>query len=392
MADNNTNVNTGAKPDPFLDELQGRILGQADIISSGQTGLESKITEAISGIQKGQEAGAAKLESEAGRAITGVREAGTQQLTSAREAQRGFGVNRAALKQITEDTEKSVRDLEQRKQELILQGESNAASQISQMQIKAIEFQQNAQQQSFSNLMQAGTFQLQKSQEERLTEQFKSNLDFQKQKQDFDQRAKIAGIAAEFGVDIEEGETLESIVAKVAPTASAIKRAELNKLAQDTKDENIQFNLDSTMTDALANGQSPEQAAMNAINVLTSTTGIEADATQLEDLRQRAVVINDELNAQRAEQAARQTTTGTSFMTSVVNTLTGSAQDERELRKSVRDQERTIDSLEGFGASQEAIERANKKLAELEISLSQVVEREAKKENTGSFFNDLFGA
>jgi len=204
--------------DPFLDQLQQKLLGQAGIISSGQTGLEAKIQEAISGVSKSQEASAAGLEIGAERAISGVREAGAQKLTSARESQRGFGVNRAALKQITDETQKSVRDLEGRKQELILSGEAAAASKIAELQFSALEFQQQAMQQTFSNLLQVGGFAIEKSRESRL-----------QAAQTSQEKQQIASIALEFGLPVTEGETLDTIVAKASPFATEQQRLKMQK-------------------------------------------------------------------------------------------------------------------------------------------------------------------
>lgn len=391
MADNNINVKTGAKPDPFLEELQGRLLDQADIVSSGQTGLEEKISGVVSGIEKGREVGAARTEATFGRQIEERRELGAAQITTAREAQRGFGVNTAQLKQLQQDTEKSLKDLEERRNLALQEGDQAASQQIRELELSALQFQQKAEQQTFQNTLATAGFQLQQRTEQRLTEQFQSNLAFQKQTQDFKKRETIAGIAAEFGVEIDEGETLESIVNKAAPIASAIKRAQLTKDLKEAQDEERTFTLDSTLTESILAKQSPEQAAMNALNTLTATTGIEGDADDLERLKQRAIVILNEVNAQKAESEARETTTGTSFMTSFVNALTGQSEDVRETQEAIRKQERTLEGLERFGASENAIAVANKKLVELEISLGRAREQQAGKEDSGSFFGELFG-
>jgi len=147
------------KEDPVINQIQSKLLQQSDLVSSSASNIEAKIGEAISGIQKGQEAGAARIESQFGREKAFQAEQFAQQKTSARESQRGFAVNTAAMRQLDERTEKSLRDLEQRKQELILAGESTAASQIAGLQVQSLQFQMQAQQQAFSNMLGIGQFQ-----------------------------------------------------------------------------------------------------------------------------------------------------------------------------------------------------------------------------------------
>ena len=150
--------------DPFLAELQKQLLGTSGLISSGQSQLQDSITEAIGGVQKGQEASTARIESQFGREREFQAGQFAQQRTAARESQRGFATNRAALQQMDERTEKSLRDLDQRKQELILAGESASAGRISELQFQALEFQQQAQQQAFNNLLGAGQLRTQQQQ------------------------------------------------------------------------------------------------------------------------------------------------------------------------------------------------------------------------------------
>jgi len=349
------------------------------------------LKEAYSSAKGIQEAGASRIGLEAEEQAETIKETGTQTLTSAKEAQRGFGTNTAALKAIQDSTQKQLADLDKRKDQALLENNTVFADKISNLQLKAIEFQQQAEQQTFSNILAVGGFELQQQTQERLNQQFLSNLEYQKQTQSFKEKQTIAGIAAEYGLTMDENETLESIVNKVKPMASAIKKAELQKLLETTTKTKTQFNLDSTLTQSLIDGQSPEQAAMNAINVLTSTTGIEADAEQLEGLRQRAIEIQTDLNAKKAEVETTQLTSGTSFMTSVMNTITGSSQSVRSLRTSIRNQKKTIETLDKYGASKEAIDIATKKLSTLENNLYQAISEEESKSDSGSFFSDLFG-
>lgn len=221
----------GTPPEPgfdsnaFIDQAANRLLQTSGIISSADTTLE----KAITGVRTSQEASEERIESVFDREIEFKRGQFAQERTTGIENQRGFARNSSALRLLDEKTEKSLRDLEQRKQELILAGESAASERITELQIKEIEFQQNARQQLFTNLLSLSRFGLQAKQEERLERQ-----------QSFVESSAIASIALEFGVQVPEGASLESIVALVAPRADTRRKAELAKLIADTNRANAE--------------------------------------------------------------------------------------------------------------------------------------------------------
>lgn len=212
-----------------IERVTSRLLEQSDLISSEDTGIEEALGEAREQITIGQEAGAKRIESVFGREITGVREAGARRLTSFQEAQRGFGVNRAALQQIREATERSVGDLETRREEAILAGESAAAGQMSVLIIKELEFEQQARQQAFTNLLSIGGFGLQQQVGERAERQ----LNF------VEEQAK-SSIALEFGVEINEGDSITDIINRAKPNADVKRLKELDLLSAQINNMNIQ--------------------------------------------------------------------------------------------------------------------------------------------------------
>jgi len=152
QAGGNTNQN------PIMAEIQKQLLKTSGLVSSGASGIQQQIADAISSREKGLGASTKRIESQFNREIGFQSEQFAQKKTSIRESQRGFATNVAALQQLDQRTEKSLRDLEQRKQELILAGESAAAGQISNLQVQSLQFQQKAQQQAFSNLLGIGQF------------------------------------------------------------------------------------------------------------------------------------------------------------------------------------------------------------------------------------------
>lgn len=142
----------------FTKELQDKLLGELDLVSSEPTELESLIGKSITGLKEAQEKRVTGIEAGAERLAGEIKEKGIKELTSAQEQQRGFAVNRSLIKQIEEDTEKSLKDLEMRKQEALGGGAVELAEKISNLQIQQLQFSQQKKQQSFSNMLQVAGF------------------------------------------------------------------------------------------------------------------------------------------------------------------------------------------------------------------------------------------
>jgi hypothetical protein len=214
-----------AQPDTsdFTSQLQQKLLDQSGIISSDNTKLESKIADAITGVQQGAKDSAKVVASQYDRQKAVVADQGQSQMTSAQESQRGYATNTAALKQLSDNTNKQLNDLEQRKQELILQGNAAAAQQVSSLQVQAIQFHQQAQQQVFANLLGIGNYAQQSQQIKNQADQFKATMDFQSNQ-------AISGIALKYGLSISPGETLDSITTKAMPFASQEEKLQLDQL------------------------------------------------------------------------------------------------------------------------------------------------------------------
>lgn len=211
--------------DAFLDTLKSRLLASSGAVSSESTNLEKSISDAIAGVKSGNAASGAAIESKYNREIGYAADAGAQKMTSFQESTRGFATNTATLKQLQSDTDKNLKDLEQRKQELILQGDANAASQVAGLQMKAIEFRQQAAQQVFSNLLGMANFGVSVHGQEIQQSQFD-------QKMKFDTNAAMSDIALKYGLNVKPGETMESLYGRAAkdmgkdsPAALAIRQA-----------------------------------------------------------------------------------------------------------------------------------------------------------------------
>lgn len=146
--------------DSFMEALKQKLIGQSGAISSEDTSIEKKIQDAIRATNDSNEASAAAITSAYDREIGYTQETGQRNVSQFSEGRSGFATSMAALREVIGTTDKHVKDLEQRKQELILQGNATAASQVSGLIMKELEFEQQARIQTFSNMLNIGNFAL----------------------------------------------------------------------------------------------------------------------------------------------------------------------------------------------------------------------------------------
>lgn len=164
-----TQPSQGLNTDTLMKQLSDKLFQTSDMISSSQSGLQDMISRTISGVKESQAASAKRIESSFSREQDYAYEAGKNNLTAANEARRGFATNTAAIRLLNEQTDKQIKDLEQRKQELLLANDAQAAQQITGLQVQAYQFKQEAQQNYFNNILGLGQFAVQ-------TEQVKQNI------------------------------------------------------------------------------------------------------------------------------------------------------------------------------------------------------------------------
>ena len=219
---NSTDIKADINSDSFMSELQKSLQGAAGAVSSYDTDIEKGINQAIKSTQIATDAGTNRIESQFNREVGYAADIGKAKLTTANEARRGFATNTGILKQIYQDTDKQMKDLEQRKQELILQGEAEGASTIASLQVKSLEMRQQAQQKAYENMLSLASFGLSAKQEQR-----------QARAQTFQEKQALGNIALEYGITLDANDTIESAVAKAAPFASQRQQLQLSKLTQD---------------------------------------------------------------------------------------------------------------------------------------------------------------
>lgn len=228
--DQQTQTATTLPDTNFLSEVQNSLLGQSGIISSSTSDIESSINASIASLQSSTESSNAALQSEFERNSGYLLSEANDAMVNGRAAGSGGLLNMSALRVLTETTDKSLKDLAQRKEELVLQNNSLMAAKISDLELKALEYKQQAQQKIFDNLLGLGNFGLQVQQENRA-----------QQAQNFQERSAIASIGLQYGVSVNENDTIESIVARAMPTASRIQQAELAKLSSEVAYNNAKL-------------------------------------------------------------------------------------------------------------------------------------------------------
>lgn len=181
----------------LLEALTKRLTQQGQgISSSSSTNLQDSINEAIGTTVQANELSRSALESERVRELGFARDRASATYTNAMESRSGYATQVQGLRELTETTEKSVRDLDMRYKELMLKGDSETAKLVSDLQIQKLKFQQEQEQNFFSNLLSAANLQqeavgqqlqseqfwteMQVKQEQFVTELAQSNYQFEK--------------------------------------------------------------------------------------------------------------------------------------------------------------------------------------------------------------------
>src|SRR3990167_4893150 len=155
-------TNTGNEElSTLMKSIQDKLLSQGDIVTSGQTDLEEFIKGQATSLKEAQQKTATGIEAAYTRAKTETAEVGATKLTSQREQQRGYAVNQGVIKQIEEDTQRNLKDLDLRKQEALASGAMDVAEKISGLQLQAMSYAQTAKQNAFQNILSLGNFGLQ---------------------------------------------------------------------------------------------------------------------------------------------------------------------------------------------------------------------------------------
>lgn len=242
----NPNPAAGIKQEDLMSEIQTKLLNQSGAISSSSTKIEDAITGAITKLEESNVSGKKATESAFNREISFAEEAAMREQTAYREAQTGYATNVAALRDLRTANEKSINDLKQRREEALLASDSATASKVADLMLQKYQFEQQAQQQVFSNLVSLGNLTLQRAQEARLTEANK-----------FTEQQAISNIALKYGLEVKPGETFADVVNKAKPFASEMQKMELDQMKAQL--ELTKANTQSALASARAAGAKIEK-------------------------------------------------------------------------------------------------------------------------------------
>lgn len=161
------------KTNPLLEALSTRLLQQTQgISSSSSSALQTSINDAISSSQEAGDLKSAALQSEREREVAFAQDRAGATYTTALEGRSGYATQVAGLRELTETTEKSVRDIDKRYQEAIMTNDSATAQRLADLRVKKLEFQMTQEQNFYENLLAVGNLQQQALSQQQQNEQF----------------------------------------------------------------------------------------------------------------------------------------------------------------------------------------------------------------------------
>lgn len=280
----------------FFKALQSKILGDGGIVTSEDTGFE----KAIAGIKTAGEAQAQRIESAGGREIAFQAEQFGQQRTTRLEGRRGFATNQAALQQLDDRTEKSLKDMEQRKQELLLAGEESTARQISQLQVQAIQFKQQKEQEMFSNILASSRLQIQQKAEDRAASQFKENLTFRQNEFDFRKQTLMFEAAAASGLEIAPGESFEAFVSRAGTFIGKKEQEKLQAELDKANEGKVELDASVIMAESIEQGLNIADAMKRAA-AFYAASGIKMTPEINNSLTKQAKQMFEEFNITKSK-------------------------------------------------------------------------------------------
>lgn len=246
----NSKVNSGAvSDDEFISELQDKLVSQAGAVSSTDSNIQSAINEAIKSTRSGTAATNRQIQTQAFRERGYIQDDAKYQMSDFAESRTGFGTQMTAFRKLVETTDKNLNDLEMRKEELIMQNNAAGAAKITELQLQALDYKQKAMQQTFDNLLSVSSFGLQAKSFQEGKRQFDLNYELEGKKfqlskdaQSFTEKQRISEIALEFGLDVNDGETIDTIVDRAAATGQVNERRqlELERIRAEIRNANAQ--------------------------------------------------------------------------------------------------------------------------------------------------------
>jgi hypothetical protein len=229
------------KENNFLNNIQSELLKQSSIVSSQGNEIDKRIQSAMGGVKSSAEMSNQAIESAYTREKAFAEMNASNDIQTHLEGRSGFATQMVAFRSLVETTDKNLKDLAMRKEELILQNNSAAASKVAELEMKALEFRQEASKQLYSNIFNMGELNLRSQQEERLQKE-------QKQKST-ETIGKLLSENPQAGILTTD--TLEQAYAKIGVKPNSpdmlYKKAQIDNIYNEIKNRNINAGKSSTV-------------------------------------------------------------------------------------------------------------------------------------------------
>ena len=156
----------GIDTNALMQQLIQKQLGGSGLVSSATSPLDSVLAGAVSAQEKQGAAREAQINLDYQDAVKLSTDRASYELSAGRAAGSGGVLNLAALNELTGRTDSTLKDLEKQKQQALLNNDSATATAVTNLQIKAVEFQQEANQKIFSQILQLGQYGIQQKNQE----------------------------------------------------------------------------------------------------------------------------------------------------------------------------------------------------------------------------------
>lgn len=259
---------TPAGTSALMSQLEKRLLGSAEGISSSSSEIEKAITGAITSQEKSRIAGESRINNDYKAEKDYLMGRNQDDITTFSQGRSGYATQMAALRNLTETTDKTMRDLEVRRQDALMTNDANAANQISTLQMKQLEFKQAKEQEFYNNIFQLTGLGLQQQSQDRAKQEFADKMTFDREQRTIDRQEKMASLATQAGVAYDANDTFESLSVKVAAIADEERRLKaqetLSRIAGDAKKEDEDLVFDDILSESISGGKTAVQAA-NAV-------------------------------------------------------------------------------------------------------------------------------
>lgn len=173
---------------------------------------------------------------------------------NARDARTAFaqgssmGTSTAQFKLLNDTINQNLGDIKARKEEARLNSDSNYLAQLNQLEADYLLQKQNASQAMFNNIMQIAGLGQQATQFNKQFGLQRQQFEQQERAQQFQQEQAIGSIALQFGLDMQEGESLDSIIDRAAPLVT--EQRGLDKKEQELRFEQLRASINQSKASA----------------------------------------------------------------------------------------------------------------------------------------------